>query len=508
MDKVLSFDELKKKVAQLKRQGKTVVQSHGVYDLIHPGIVQHLRLAKEQGDVLVVTIIRDKDVRLGPGRPLFSEKLRIENVVALQPVDYVALVEEKAPFECVRLLQPDVFAKGKAFKERDQVVHGGLFDEGKTRNFGPIRIFETDGFTFQTQDLANDFLGVFPDATRRYLKELSQRYSFRQIADQLDSLKDLKVLLIGDGIIDEYHYCDALGRASKAHLVVNKYFGHEVFAGGAFAIANHLSSICGRVHLVSLLGDLDRREKFIRKNLRSNVTSKFFYRGDGPTIVKKRYVNRHSGQKLFEVNYLNDNYIDGGLERSVLAYLGAEIKKYDIVLVSDFGHGFVTERVIEQVRKKAGRYAVNTQTNAANSGYNLITKYRAPYFICLDEGEVRLAAQAKHTDIEQVARKIKDQVRAKNLIVTLGRNGSIGIGRQGRVSRAPIFSTKVVDTIGAGDAFFAFTAPSLALGLPLDLVSFIGNVVGALAVQIVGNKKPVEKYEVVEFIYNLLRRRG
>jgi sugar/nucleoside kinase (ribokinase family) len=62
-----------------------------------------------------------------------------------------------------------------------------------------------------------------------------------------------------------------------------------------------------------------------------------------------------------------------------------------------------------------------------------------------------------------------------------------------------------VDTIGAGDAFFAFTAPCFAVGMPLDLVSFIGNAVGALAVQIVGNKKSVEKYEALEFIHNLLR---
>ena len=99
--KILSFEELLKKTKELKKQGLTVVQSHGVYDIIHPGIVQHLQLAKERGDVLIVTIIKDKHVRLGPGRPLFNERLRLENVVALRPVDYVALVDEDIPFECV-----------------------------------------------------------------------------------------------------------------------------------------------------------------------------------------------------------------------------------------------------------------------------------------------------------------------------------------------------------------------------------------------------------------------
>jgi sugar/nucleoside kinase (ribokinase family) len=63
----------------------------------------------------------------------------------------------------------------------------------------------------------------------------------------------------------------------------------------------------------------------------------------------------------------------------------------------------------------------------------------------------------------------------------------------------------VIDTVGAGDAFFSFTAPCFANGMPLDLVSFIGNAVGALAVQIIGNKKPVEKHELLEFVHGILK---
>lgn len=502
--KILSFNELVEKVKQLKKQGKTIVQSHGVYDLIHPGIVQHLRLAKKQGDVLIVTIIKDKNVRLGPGRPLFNEDLRLENVIALQPVDYVALVDEETPFECIRLLKPDVLAKGKAVKERDRIVHGKIFEEEKDQNFGKTKIFETDGFSFQTQQLANNFLSAYPNETKKYLAEFSRIYSFKKVIAQLNKLADLKVLLIGDGIIDEYHYCDAMGRSSKAHLVVNRYLSHEVFMGGAFALANHLSGLCGQIHLMTLLGNNDSKEKFITENLRPNVSAKYFYRENSPTIVKKRYLNHYSGQKLFEVNYLNDCSIEGKQEKAVLGYLAKVMSNFDIVLVSDFGHGFITNKIIELIGS-AKKYAVNTQTNAANTGFNLITKYKKPYYICLDESELRLAAQEKHSNIEDAAQKIKTKVKARNLIVTLGKNGSMGIGDKGGINRTPIFSAKVVDTIGAGDAFFAYTAPCFAIGMPMDLVSFIGNVVGALAVQIVGNKKPVEKYEVVEYIHNLLR---
>jgi sugar/nucleoside kinase (ribokinase family) len=90
-------------------------------------------------------------------------------------------------------------------------------------------------------------------------------------------------------------------------------------------------------------------------------------------------------------------------------------------------------------------------------------------------------------------------------MVTLGKRGSVGLNAEGEMNRTPVFSSKVIDTIGAGDAFFSFTAPCFARGLPLDLVSFVGNAVGALAVQIVGNKKSVEKYELFAFIDAVLK---
>jgi rfaE bifunctional protein kinase chain/domain len=312
-------------------------------------------------------------------------------------------------------------------------------------------------------------------------------------------------MLIGDGIIDEYHYCDAMGKSAKALLVVHKYTTHEIFAGGAFIIANHVAGLCEKVHLVTLLGKEDSQEEFIRNALRPNVDLKFFYREDGPTIRKKRYINQYSNQKLFEINYLNDNYIDEGCESDITNYLNSAIPEYDLVLISDFGHGFITKKIIQVIEKSSKIFAVNTQTNAANAGFNLITKYNRPNFVCLDETEARLVTQERFSDIEDIAKNISKILDAEYFIITLGKKGSIGVSRNHEVNLTPVFSTKVVDTVGAGDAFFAFTAPCFAQGMPLDLVSFIGNAAGALAVQIVGNKKPVEKYELIEFIHTILK---
>jgi rfaE bifunctional protein kinase chain/domain len=504
-DKIMHVDDLAKKVEDLKREGKTVVQSHGVFDLIHPGIVKHLTSAREQGDILIVTVIKDRDVRRGPGRPVFPESFRVENVASLVQVDYACLVDDENPFECVRKIKPDIFAKGQAYKDRDRTIHGKIFEEEKELYFGKATIYETGGLSFSSSQIINNFLDIYPEETRRFLRNVSRKYSFGDIAEKLNSLAQLRVMLIGDGIIDEYHYCASLGRSAKSPLVVNRYLSHEIFAGGAFAIANHVAGLCKDVHLVTLLGSDDPRDGFISGSLKPNIRTKFFLRDDGPTIVKKRYINQYLNQKLFEVNYINDAFVSRRLESIIIDYITSELPGYDLVLVSDFGHGFITKGISRAIEDFSRTFAVNTQTNGANVGYNLITKYQKPNYICLDESEIRLATQDKYGPIEDIAVDVRKRLDADYIIVTLGKEGSIGVSRNNEINRTPIFSTKVVDTIGAGDAYFAFTAPCFAKGMPLDFVSFIGNAVGALAVQIVGNKKPVEKYELLEFIHAILK---
>lgn len=503
--KILLLEDLIKKIKALQKAGKVVVQSHGIFDLIHPGIIKHLDSAKGQGDVLIATVITDKDVRKGPGRPIFPDGLRAENVASLSMVDYVCVVSDERPFECVKRIKPDIFARGKSIKDHDNEMHKKIFEEEKELCFGKIRIHETGGFSLSSSEIIKNFLDIYPEDVKVFLKRFSRKYSFKEISERINKLKELNILLIGDGIIDEYYYCEAMGRSAKAPLVVNKYITHEVFAGGAFAIANHLAGLSDDIHTVSLLGNEPTRENFIRSNLKPNVTPKFFYRGNGSTIVKKRYINQYQNQKLFEVNYLNDSYINGGLETEIIKYLKSKVKSYDLILISDFGHGFITDKIIDTIQKSGVKFAVNTQTNAANAGYNMITKYRKPVYVCLDEPELRWAAQERFSGIETVAKRILKDIRADNLIVTLGKRGSFGINNKNETNRTPIFSFKVIDTVGAGDAFFAFTAPCIAQKMPLDLVSFIGNAVGALAVQIVCNKRSVEKYELLEFIHALLK---
>ncbi len=505
-NKILLLDELIEKVRTFQREGKIVVQSHGVFDLIHPGILKHLNEAKEQGDILIVTVIKDKDVRKGPERPIFPENSRLENASSLEQVDYCSLVDDYTPFECVKRIKPDYFAKGRNYAERDRSIHSQIFEKERELVFGKSIIYETDGFSFSSSHIINNFLDIYSEETKDFLKSFSKKYSFHNINKELDSLKGLNVLLIGDGIIDEYYYCESMGKSPKAQLIVNKYVTHEVFAGGAFAIANHVAGLCDKVQLVTLLGKEDSREDFVLDSLKSNVNVKFFYRDDGPSVIKRRYINQYQEQKMFEINYINDSNISGKFESEVIDYLGSVIHEYDLILVSDFGHGFITNNLIRKIERFPTKLAVNAQTNGANAGYNLITKYNKTNFICLDAPEARLATQEKYAEIEHVAKKLLNNIDTDYLTITKGSKGSLCINRKGEINRTPAFAIKVIDLIGAGDAFFSLSSLCFAMEMPMDLVSFFGNVIGALSVQVVGNKRSVEGHEIKEFIHAVLKQ--
>jgi bifunctional ADP-heptose synthase (sugar kinase/adenylyltransferase) len=296
-----------------------------------------------------------------------------------------------------------------------------------------------------------------------------------------------------------------MGKSLKEHLVVSKYLADESFAGGVFATANNAAQICGEVHLVTMLGKKDPFESFVREHLQPNIKPKFFYRDDAPTTIKRRFINSVLNQKLFEVCYMNDCPIEEKVENEIAKYLEGMFAEYDIVIVSDFGHGLLNDKLVKLITQKARYLALNVQTNSANAGFNFVTKYSKADYISVDEPEIRLAAHDKHGDMKVLVKDMLTRLNCRNLMVTRGHLGSMDIDSEKGLHESPALASKVVDRVGAGDALYAFTAPLMAMKVPQDLTSFIGNAVGALKVQIVCNRAPVDVVDLMKFITRLLK---
>jgi len=104
-----------------REQGKTVVFTNGIFDLLHAGHVEFLRRARELGDLLVVGVNSDRTTRLlkGERRPINGEQDRLALVRALDPVDHAILFDEEVPSALIRSLQPDIHVKGGDYSDVD-----------------------------------------------------------------------------------------------------------------------------------------------------------------------------------------------------------------------------------------------------------------------------------------------------------------------------------------------------------------------------------------------------
>ncbi len=505
LKKIQSSESLVKIVQNLKQKGKKIVLCHGVFDIVHLGHIRHFNEAKSQGDILITSLTQDRYVKRGPGRPYFNDRLRAETLASLAVTDYVSVVEAPTATNFIRKIRPDIYAKGPDYKLKDKDITGKILEEEKAIKAVGGRLFFTDDITFSSSKLVNDYLDAFPPRTGKYLKAINKRYPIEFIIKAIEALKKLKVLVIGDAIIDEYHYCLPLGKSSKEHLVANRYDSKEMFAGGSLATANNAASICGQVDLVTILGNQKPYQKFIENHLVSNVRPHFFFRPDAGTIVKRRYVSKAQNRKLFEICFIDDVDISRHEEQKVLEHIKKVIKSYNLVIVSDYGHGFLTKRIRDLICTKAKYLALNVQTNSANIGFNLVTKYKKANCVCVDELELRYATHARFSDLRTHAKKIYQQLGCEHIIATRGASGSLCYSVKGGFHETPAFSSVVVDAVGAGDAFFAFTAPCFAAGMPQEVVSLIGNAAGSLAVQIVCNREPVKTVDLIKFITRLLR---
>lgn len=503
--KIKTLDELERIVQQLREESKIIVHCHGAFDMLHPGHIRHLEAAQKEGDVLMVTVTPDRYVHKGPGRPAFNETLRAESLAALQCVDYVAINQWPTAVETIKKLRPNVYVKGSDYEAPQDDVTGGITHEREAIEGIGGRIHFTDEITFSSSKLLNKYFSVYPDETKEFLEKFQLKYSAPAIIEQLKLLKNVKVLLVGDTIIDEYYYCTAMGKSPKESIISTKFMGKETFAGGILACANHVAGFCENVTLVTCLGTLDSKESFVLEHLKPKVNYKFFYRNDACTIVKRRFVDPAFLTKMFEISFLEDRHLPENTNREVCKFLSRVVGDYDLVLVGDFGHGFLGKDIIDILCEKARFLAVNTQTNSANTGFNLITKYPRADYICIDEPEMRLAAHDRYGNLHDISLDIARRLNSKRLSVTRGHLGSLTYAEENGFFEVPVFSVKVVDRVGAGDAYLSVTAPCVFAGHPMDMVGFVGNAVGALAITVVCNRSPVEPIPLFKFITTLLK---
>jgi bifunctional ADP-heptose synthase (sugar kinase/adenylyltransferase) len=318
-------------------------------------------------------------------------------------------------------------------------------------------------------------------------------------------MANLKVLVIGDTVLDEYQYCEAIGKSSKDPVLALKYQSHDLFAGGVLAVANHVANFAKSVQLVTVIGERDNYEEFIRSQLQSNISPQFVIQDNAPTLIKRRFIEGYSLNKLFEVYIMDSSGLSLEKNNQLCQWVRDHASNYDLIIAADFGHGAISEDLVNTLVNYSPFLAVNAQANAGNRGFNTISRYPRADYVCIAEHEIRLETRMINGDLKPMIERIAENLSCKQFVVTMGRRGALVRNPTGDFIEIPSFAQNIVDRVGAGDAFFAVTSLAAVQSAPAEIIGFIGNAVGSLAVEIVGNKKSIDRQSTQKFISNLLR---
>ncbi|MBI4218692.1 MAG: adenylyltransferase/cytidyltransferase family protein [Chloroflexi bacterium] len=451
--KVLDLERLRKVSAVYRADGKRVVLCHGVFDVLHHGHLTHLRQAKAMGDVLVVSITADRYVSKGPGRPAFTEQLRAEMLAALEPVDHVAIVGDPSAVPAIDAVKPYIYCKGPDYKGTDD---GGNFpDETRALHLHGGRIAFTDGPTSSSSTLINRFIPSVSAPIRTFLDTVSAKYGADGVIEWLDKAEHLTAIAMGEPILDEYIYVTPEGKSAKEAIITYRRVGAEQFRGGIDIVAGHLGQVVSKVRTETA--------------------------GIRP-IVKRRFVVQPFLQKVF-------SEADLPWPPTRPEPLHAErLKDCDLVVVVDFGHGLVGSSAdAAQIAEAAPFLALSVQSNSLNWGFNLLSKWPRADYVVVDEQELRLAQSDRYSDPHDLIKAEFERMKLKVFALTRGHNGCLLYDGVSFVE-VPALADRVVDRMGAGDAFIAVTAPLARLGAPMDILALVGNVAGGIEVGAVGNQ--------------------
>jgi rfaE bifunctional protein kinase chain/domain/rfaE bifunctional protein nucleotidyltransferase chain/domain len=490
--KILSLPELLSWRDAARAAGLTVVHCHGCFDIVHPGHIHHLQYARSLGDRLVVSVTADQNVNKGPARPLIPDDLRAGSLAALECVDVVHLNPTPTAADLLEQLRPDVYVKGREYESN----HDPRFlaeRDAVTRHGGRV-VFSSGDIVYSSTALIAQMQRIDPFSDEK-LRRFRARHnlSTAALAATAQRFSGMKVVVIGDHILDRYNFCDASGVAGEAPMMALRLLDRRDFDGGAAIIAAHLAAVGAEPVLVTALGDDDTSRR-TEMRLRASGIEVIASRHRREPITKTRFLVDES--KLFKVDDGSVQPLDSLVEATVAEQALAASRGAAAVIVADFGYGLVTAGLLDRVMPALRRTVPILTADVSGRQSNLL-RFRGVDLLCPTERELRETVQDFGSGLGAVVSGLLQQTQARNAIVTMGKQGLVTFRWPGGTPEAsgyrltsdylPAMSARSVDPLGCGDALLAIATATLAAGGSVEAAAYLGSLAAAVEVQKLGN---------------------
>ncbi len=499
--KILSLDELQRQVAALKRQGKKIVHCHGHFNVLHPGHYRFFQFVRKQGDFVVVSVVGSDLLPEHNQREYFDQHDRAVGIASLNMVDAVYKLPGSI-LELIDAIKPDIHVKGREF----EALEFSFGDELEAiRRTGGKLIYSSGSVRYYNQkniEIDEDDGGE--DNKARFLRVCHKhKIGLQNLIDRVGPLSDLKLLVIGDTIVDQYVACDALGVSSEAPVLAIRELRSKQFLGGAGIVAQHIKSMGAQSYYISVTGNDEPGAFAARKLEDGGVHATLFIDEGRPTTFKIRYMV--DNQKLLRVSRLEQHNISAVLSKKVVQQIADTIPLVDGVIVSDFVYGVITDEILSSIvtiAKESGKPIFGDLQ--CSSQYGDVSKFKNFDLITPTEKEARIAMKDTTSGLERIANSLLDRTLNRGVVITLGGEGLLaynrGIDKSIVTSEYfPALEDSPVDVAGAGDALLVGYAIGLCKGLSLLEASAFASCMAGVSVTRMGNV-PITFKEVKEYV--------
>jgi rfaE bifunctional protein kinase chain/domain/rfaE bifunctional protein nucleotidyltransferase chain/domain len=494
--KLCTLDRLLAVRADAASRGQVVIHCHGCFDIVHPGHIQYLQYARSLGDVLIVTVTADSLVNKGVDRPLIPDDLRAASLAALECVDFVYVNPNPTAVELLDALRPDVYVKGKEYERNFDPRF--LAERQAVERHGGRVVFSSGDIVYSSTALIGTISpGTFNDEK---LGRFRDRYdlSAGSIQRLLARFRGQKIVVVGDYILDRYHFCDATGVAGEAPVMALRHLTSKEFDGGAAVIALHLAGLGADASIVTSLAD-DEPSRQAELRLRSQGIGVHATRHRRRAVAKNRYLVDQS--KLFKVDQGEIAPADSRTEQSLVDMLLTAADGAAAVVFADFGYGVISPGLLDRVMAPL-REMVPVITADVSGRQASLLNFRNVDLLCPTEREVRDTLHDFSSGLGALVWNLLEATGAKQAMITLGKQGLVTfdhpddrslhqLGKErGRLRSEylPSLAAHAIDPLGCGDALLAAASLTLAAGGTLQQAAFLGSAAAAFEVQQVGNQ--------------------
>ena len=537
--KLLSLPDLLAWRSAARAAGQTIVHCHGCFDIVHPGHIAHLQQARSLGDRLVVTVSSDSNVNKGVSRPLIPEDLRAASLAALACVDAVYINPQPTAVELLSQLQPDIYVKGKEYETSQDPRF--LAERSTVTSSGGRVVFSSGDVVYSSTALITQLADPTSPLGATYSAEKLTRFLDRNdlspstLSNLILRFRGKRVLVVGDYILDRYHFCDPSAIASEGPMMTLRSLASTDYDGGAAILARHLAAQHALPTLITTLphnADTDH----LRLRLAAENVTLVSLHARRDIVTKERYLSET--QKLFKVDRGQPANLDSSSITSLAQTILTQAEQADAVILVDFGYGTLSAGLLALIAEQLRQLPI-ILTGDVSGKSPLLSRYTHFDLVTPTERELRDALADHSSAVNTVAWRFLNSSRNRNLILTLGKQGLLAFDTQAfdtqstdtqstnpqqadpqqadpqttstspdlaafqsaighrqsaihvlprlQAEHIPALSTQPLDVLGCGDALLATATLTLAAGGSLAAAAYLGSIAAATEASRLGN---------------------